>query len=412
MRVLLVGYNESALSGLDRCLPARSVTVLEEPDLWQAKALEPKAAGHPSFRGVVFGRYQQDDEYTTVVARPADIDAVVPGMEYAVQAAAELAENWGLAGAGVSAAATFRDKLLLREATRAAGMTVPEFREVRGLSDLTEFASGRPCVLKPAARQASLGVLLLEPGADLAQAWQLSSTAHEPHQLADRPMTWRYLAEERLVGPEYSTECLVRKGEPVFVNVTRKRTLPGTHPVEVGHTVPGWPGGDPHEPWSTAVADLLAAVPFGTGILHAEWILTSAGPVLVECGGRLPGDKIVDLIDHAWDTNLVELWVRLLAGDAPELPAGPVGGASIQFLVPPAGVVGRIEALEEARACPGVQRADVRIQPGDVLTDPTCSWDRAGSVLAVGSSAAEAERRAGQALSRIRVVPGQPGGCR
>ncbi len=404
MRVLLVGYNENALSGFDGSLPPGSVIVCEEPDLWRDKELAGQAGRHRSFGGVLFGRYQQDDHYLEVLEGIPAFDAVAPGMEYAVEAAARLAETAGLAGAGVRAAAVLRDKLILREVTAAAGMTVPRFREVRDVADLAEFTAHGPCVVKPAGRQASLGVVILERGGDVEETWRMCRTAEEENQLARRPMTWRYMVEERLAGPEYSTECLVRKGEPLFINVTRKRTLPGRHPVETGHVVPGWPVDDPAEPWSRAVADLLAAVGFGTGILHAEWILTSHGPVLVECAGRLPGDRIVDLIDRAYDVNLADLWIRLLAGEVPPAPGEPGLSAAIRFLTPAAGRVDRVVGLDEARAIPGVRRIDVRVGSGDVIVTPRSSWDRPGSALAVAPTTEQAERVAADALSRITVL--------
>ncbi|MFI9383080.1 ATP-grasp domain-containing protein [Kutzneria sp. NPDC052558] len=400
-RLLLIGYNDGVLAALNGVSPAVEVVVLEERDLWEAKGLAAKAAKHSCLAEVVFGRYQQDEQFLDVVAGVSDVDAVAPGLEYAVVAAAQAAEQLGLPGAGVKAATVLRDKLLLRETTTAAGMPGPAFREVSSAADIAAFAGSRPCVVKPAGRQASLGVVLLDAGADVEAAWRECAGADEGNQLAKRPMHWRYLVEDRLVGPEFSTECLVSGGEVVFLNVTAKRTAPGPRPVEVGHVVPGDDGD--LAPWADAVAQLVAAVGFDSGILHAEWVRTESGPVLIECAGRPPGDKIMDLIDLAYETNLTEHWLRLLAGVVIAPPAKATGGAAIRFLAGGPGVIEGVEGVDAAGARPGVRRVDVLRKAGDRIADLRSSWDRVGSVIAVGDTAEQAEHRAVEAARTVVV---------
>lgn len=399
MTFLLIGYNDGVLNALDGLWPHRSVSVVEEPDLWHGKQLAAKAARHPVFAEVRFGRYQQDEQFLDVVAATPGITGVAAGLEYAVEAAALAAETLGLPGAGAKAAAVLRDKLLLRQTTTAAGMPGPQFREVRSAAEVARFAADRHCVLKPAGRQASLGVVMIELGADIERAWQECTGADEGHQVANRPMRWRYLVEERLHGPEFSTECLVDAGRLRFLNVTAKRTAPGPYPVELGHVVPG----DRADRWRPAVDHLVQAVGFGTGILHAEWVLTTDGPVLIECAGRPPGDRIMDLIDLAYQVNLTDLWLRLLTGAPVNPPAAPVGGAAVRFLTAEPGTITRIDGVDLARQRPGVCHVDVTRRPGDRIGDLKSSWDRVGSVIAVGEKAARAEENACSAASDISV---------
>jgi biotin carboxylase len=401
MRVLLIGYNDGVLAALDRVHPECGVVVLEERDLWEGKKLAAKADAHSCLAEVRFGRYQQDDQFLEVVADIAGIDAVAPGLEYAVTAAAHAAEYLGLPGAGSGAAKVLRDKLLLREVTSSAGMPSPTFREIGSAAEIEDFARGRPCVVKPASRQASLGVVLLDAGADVAVAWRETSRADEGNQVAKRPMRWRYLVEDRLYGPEFSTECLVADSRVLFVNVTAKRTTPGSSPVELGHVVPAT-GGD-LEPWRLAAEQLVKAVDFGTGILHAEWVRTADGIHLIECAGRPPGDKIIDLMDLAYDTNFTWLWLKSLAGQEICVPAEPGRAASIRFITAASGIIDRIAGVASARAQPGVWRVDMLRKAGDELADLRSSWDRVGSVIAVGDTPHEAEERAFTAAGQVSV---------
>lgn len=407
MRLLLVGYNTGVLTALSTSPEEHQVWVLEEPDLWTAKGLAAKAAAQPCVRGVLLGEYQQSAGYRTLLGTLPEVDAVVPGLEYAVPAAADLAEHLGLPGAGTPAARTLRDKLRLRRVTSGAGMPAPAFRRVTRADEVVDFLRGGDAVLKPAQRQASLGVVLLSPGDDVPAAWAATTTADEGVQVAGRAMDWDYLVERRLRGPEYSTEALVADGVVRFVNVTRKECHAGPAPVEVAHSVPHHVD-DPR--WRAAVEALAGAVGFGTGILHAEWIDTDGGLVLVECAGRPPGDLIVDLVDRAWGFSLTDAWVRLLAGGDPDLPARPVAGAAIRYLVATPGVVTAVTGAEDARAAPGVWRTDVTVAPGAAVGPLRSSWDRAGLVATTGADAADAAALAARAaaLVTLTVEPEDP----
>lgn len=401
----MVGYNSGVLGAVDDLLPPASVQLFEERDLWVGKELERKVWRHASLAAATFARYQQDDGFIEVARRLGGEglpDAVVAGLEYAVPAAAAIAEHFGLPGAGVDAARTLCDKLRLRAAQAAAGMPVPRWEEVHGPDDVAAFAGGGACVLKPAQRQASLGVLLLEPGADPHEAWRECVGVDEGRQVAHRPMSWRYLVEERMEGPEFSTECLVTGGRLRFVNVTAKRTLPGRHPVELGHTLPaadGRPGSD----WHAAAAELVRAVGFSTGILHAEWIVTGAGPRLVECAARPPGDRILELVDLAYGTNITWSMVQALAGRDVGDPPAAGRFAAIRFLTAGPGRIEALEGAERARALPGVERVDLLKTVGDDVTGTASSWDRVASAVATGPSAAAAEERAAAALDALAV---------
>jgi S-sulfo-L-cysteine synthase (3-phospho-L-serine-dependent) len=70
--------------------------------------------------------------------------------------------------------------------------------------------------------------------------------------------------------------------------------------------------------------------------------------------------------------------------------------------VPPAGVLGSVEGVDEARAVEGV--VDVRIyrEPGYVLSPLRRGADRAGAVIAVGDSRARALERARRAADLVR----------
>ncbi len=256
---VLVGYSAQLMAEVDRLLPPGSVLVVEEPHVIRARDVRTAAAGHRCVAGVLAAPTQDEaraGELASLVPRPPGVRAVMPAVEYGVVAAAALAAAWGLPGAGTEAARLLRDKLALRRAAARRDVPQPAFTEATEPADVDALRArhGGRCVLKPANRQASLGVVLMDPGDDTAEAWRHTVAADEPRLRVHYADTARYLVEERLDGPEVSVEALVHEGVVGFLNVTAKQVLPGPYPVELGHTVPAprtAPGAPHGRPWPT-----------------------------------------------------------------------------------------------------------------------------------------------------------------
>jgi hypothetical protein len=79
----------------------------------------------------------------------------------------------------------------------------------------------------------------------------------------------------------------------------------------------------------------------------------------------------------------------------------------VLFLVPPAGELREVAGLEEAAAVEGVEWIRIYRSPGHRFGELRIGADRAGAVLAVGDSRADALERAGRAaaLVRFETVP-------
>ncbi|MER5200589.1 ATP-grasp domain-containing protein [Streptomyces sp. NPDC002755] len=408
-QVVFVGYNAAYLRAIDGSVPNGSVVVIEEPDIIRKRELQDAAARFGCLDRIVPASYQQSAGALDLAAeltatRP--VAAVVPGLEYAVPAAAALAEKLGLPGATEAAAQALRDKVRLREVSGAGGVRNPRWREVHGPADILEFAGDGPVVVKPANRQASVGVQLLDSvdAATAAQAWERTSSAAEYEQVPDRQLAWRFLAEERLRGPEYSVEALVRRGEIIFENITAKTVVPGPYPVELGHLLPAPLDRDTQTAFETAMRALVAAIGFRTGILHAEWILTESGPTLVESAGRCPGDYLIDLVDLAYGTQIRLTLIDLLAGRTVTLPRSARQTSAIRFLAAGPGTVTEVAGVDTARGLPGVQVAEVDVEAGQEVRPWASSWDRAGHVIVTGPDADTARRRVLDADAAIRIA--------
>ncbi|MCX4628622.1 acyl-CoA dehydrogenase family protein [Streptomyces sp. NBC_01443] len=411
---VLVGFSAGLLADLDRLLPARSVLVLEEPAVIAARNAGELAARYgcvAELRPAPTQDEERPERLVAAVPRPPALRAVIPAVEYGVVGAAALAEAWDVPGAGTAAARVMRDKALLRGTAGPGGVDQPDWAPAEGPDDVQRFRArhGGSCVLKPANRQASLGVQLLGPADDIHEAWAGTTAADEPKLRVGYSGAARYLVEERLHGPEVSVELLVVDGRPGFVNVTAKSVQDSRHPVETGHVVPaGLPAGTVAA-LESAMAALVRATGFRSGVLHAEWILHQGRPHLVECAGRLPGDSIDTLIDLAYGGSILGGLLAVLEGRGAPAPRPATAGAAIRFLSAPAGTVTSVDGEEEARTAPGVHTLHVSAVPGTTTRAATSSWERAGFVVATGRDGAEAAANAAHAAGRVAIRTGAGG---
>jgi biotin carboxylase len=406
--VVLVGFSRTLLVPLADVLPPRSVLVVEEPDIALKRDVDALAREHPAIARVTRCEYQRPGAIAGLIGDEPAVKAaraVLPGVEYAVAAAGELAERLGLPGAGARAGLVFRDKASQRETAAASGIRNPEYAVVTSADEAIAFLNrvGRRCVVKPTARQASLGVCFVATPDDVRAAVAEATSVRESLLEPDRGIPSRLLVEAAVDGDEYSVEMLVARGRPVFANVTAKRLLLGTRPVELGHVVPA---GAPEELTRSLVdgtARLAAGAGFGDGVLHCEWIVDDLGPVLVECAARMPGDEIGNLISLAYGFPVFHAYLDALLGAPVETPSGAPAGAAIRFLTATPGQVVAVTGVDTARAQPGVTAVKVTARPGDVVGAVASSWDRAGYVVARGSTGADAEARAVAAAGMVAI---------
>jgi biotin carboxylase len=395
------------LTRLDQLLPERSVLVLEEAEINSARELTADQS-HPCVANVLSVPTQAEDDLRALlsVARPPAVRAVIPAKEYAVVAAAWLAEQWGLAGAGVDAARALRDKVRLRQVAAAHGISQPVWEIATGPADAVRIRGRGSCVIKPSNRQGSLGVTLIgENDSDdlVRSAWNAVVGATEAGIRTSHMPTPEILVEERLFGREVSVEALVCDGTIVFENVTDKVVQPGPFPVEVGHSVPAVLTPDVRARLSEVTYDLVEALKYGSGVLHAEWMLVDGEPHLIECAGRLPGDRIVDLIDLAYGGNLVADFVTVLEGKEPSRSQQPVRGAAVHFVQQRPGTVREVRGVSEVEAADEVVEVEMTAKAGDRIELARSSWQRAGHVVVAAEDGASAAAAAARQAGRITM---------
>jgi phosphoribosylamine-glycine ligase len=409
-RLVVVGFSPAMARGLDAFRPPRSVIFVEEPSVARGRHAHDFLAGIPSCLRMVEWEYQREDaadEFYLSGALAGPVSAVLPGVEYATGFATRLAERLGLPHAGLGAAQILHNKARLRRVSAAAGLPNPLSEPVEdpeGIRRMLLRVDG-PVIVKPASRQAAVGVSVVRSAAEAAEAYRFALAGEEGVVAPDRGIASAVLAEQYVAGEEYSVEMLVEHGRPLFSNVTAKQLFAGSRPIERGHVLPANDRLGLNPELTRLTGQVLDAVGFDTGFVHCEWIASQDGPYLVECAGRVPGDGITVLLALAWGDDLLARYVELLEGrlDRNAVPVTPQCHAAVAFAACPPGIVEAVSGIEQAATAEGVVSAMALVTPGTRVHALRSSWDRVAMAIATGDSAVEARARADQAAAMISI---------
>ncbi|MDQ1738760.1 MAG: hypothetical protein QOE53_412 [Pseudonocardiales bacterium] len=303
------------------------------------------------------------------LAGRGDIRGVVPGFEYFVPTAAEVAARLGLPGLAPEVAERVRDKRLMRQALAAAGLDIPQFRVAssRAAAESAAAEIGYPVVVKPPRAAGSVHVSRVESPEELGAAYDLICS--ETDLDLGNDLGREVLIESYLDGPEYSAEGYVVAGVPTVVSITEKLLSAPPSFVELGHTVPAdLPPARLGElaDWAAAVATALGV---DNALFHLEFRICGPKPFVIELGARMPGDQIANLVALSTGVSLADVFVEIATGAR----SGGGRGLDVEFAQtagirffrrPELDVVARVPAVEELLAGKNVDTAGLTTSVG------------------------------------------------
>lgn len=244
------------------------------------------------------------------------IDRVLANWEPLTIMAARLRERWGLPGMSVDTVTAFRDKQIMKERVKAAGLRVPRSMRVRTEAEIRAAAEeiGYPLCLKPIAGAGSADTHKVRDAAELTAVIKLMRHVEEAS------------CEEFIEGEEFTFDTLSVRGVPVYENIAQylpkpieMRSQEWISPVIITVKDMYQPR---LQPGVTLGRNVLKALNMGEGYTHMEWFLTPKGEaVFGEIGCRAPGGHLVDQMNYTSDIDLFREWARVACYGAFEAQA-------------------------------------------------------------------------------------------
>ncbi|GAA3634526.1 hypothetical protein GCM10022223_61070 [Kineosporia mesophila] len=326
-----------------------------------------------------------------------EFDVVTSALEYGLVAASVIGTLAGTTSVlPVSTAVRLRDKIVQKRVVRRARVLVAANTTAADEQEATaavKAVGGPPVVVKP------------PHGAGARETVRLADDDALTHWAGRaRPGPWT--VEAFVDGVEHHLDGVVREGRVVLLTVSRY--LSNMIDVPAGGmngSVLLRPADEPglYQAAQQLVSRSLTAMEHTTGVFHLEAFQRPDGQLVFgECGGRVAGKRIDEMIRLATGVDLHEEWAAAVLG----LPTG-AGAAvvredaafgNLDLLAPPGRIVS-LPGLDDLARRPGVVHAEYKLRPGSTMTSFEDTNTRVGRVVVSGRNVAEVEQHLSEAAA-------------
>lgn len=229
-------------------------------------------------------------------------------LEHIQHQLAQVREHLHIPGMDANEAKHFRDKAVMKDALRAAGLPCARHRLLTDDKAAWDFVAevGWPIVVKPSEGVGSAVTFRCDSEEDLRGA--LASVRPSARQPA--------VAEEFITGEEHSFEVASIRGQPVWHSLTKYAPPPldvVRNPwIQWTVLLPREVDAREYDDVRAAGFKALQVLGMGTGISHMEWFRRKDGTLAIsEIAARPPGAQIMTLNSFAHDVDLYRAWAKL-----------------------------------------------------------------------------------------------------
>lgn len=271
---------------------------------------------YPAWVGPVFqhGRTTDDPNEILPLTEGLDLTGVAAYSEQAVLLAHRMAARLGLPHNTRLQPESVRDKTLMRETLRRAGLPQPRtLLTTTAAIPASDLRGARfPVVVKPVDGVGSFGVTLCH-NADDAVAAVSEIVAADPFAAGGWTIGNTVTVEEFVAGPDYSCDVIVLGGRVAWAGITSHVKNSGPDFDDIGHCFPGRtmaPASAVHEMAQRAVTGLG----IDDGVCHIEFRESYRGPVIIEVANRVPAGGIPQIIEWVTGVRLEESALAIAAG--------------------------------------------------------------------------------------------------
>lgn len=322
-------------------------------------------------------------------------------LETGLRALSYTCEKLGLPGPSVQAAEISVNKLVMKRAFAAGGVSSPRYRELYTHADLDAAIReiGFPLVVKAVDLQGSKGVYV-------------TRSADEAHEALTECLRLTKedvcLAEEFADGRSFCAEAFVQNGEIFFVlpdgNITIEN--PGRPAIPIGHYAPFDCPADVRDRICREVEKAIRVCGIDNCAVNMDLVLRDGVPYIIELTARAGATCLSELISLYFGVDYYEMILKASLGeDVRPLfdarPAEPRAAAAVMLTAEKTGVVRRIrmpEALD-----PDVYQLLLIVEEGSAVRRFSDAGDRIGQLIVSGEDVPACRALIGRTLSELVI---------
>jgi biotin carboxylase len=310
----------------------------------------------------------------TVCTHP--IDGIVVVGDRPTVIASRVAQALDLQGHPPEATAIARNKFLMRERLREAGLPVPAFvRTTPGaaLNSIT-CSIAFPCVVKPIALSGSRGVIRADNPRQLLDALdRVRALFDAPDVRAERNDAHQTVLVERFIpGREYAVEGLLDRGDlRVLAIFDKPDPLDGPFFEETIYVTPSTQPPGVQDAIVRALVRGVRAIGLQHGPIHAECRVNDEDVFLLEIAARPIGGLCARSLRFESSDAVMsyeELMLRHALGEATRCYTREAAASGVMMIpIPRRGVLRRVDGIEAARNVPHIDDICITAKPDQVL---------------------------------------------
>jgi biotin carboxylase len=342
-----------------------------------------------------------DRERVLEIAVEERIDGVIaPATDVAVETAAYVAAALGLPGPSVESAKILTGKWQFRQFLQREGLPCPRFFNVsknQGISPV--FGSGAgPWIVKPNRSSGSKGVIIVD---------HLQGIDEHLREAQHFSLDNQAIVEEYLDGSQHTCEGFLCAGEPAFILVTDRKTVPRPYTATAGHFAPSRLDQRSQAGALAQLKMVFSALGIRDGPFDCDFLCASNGVYLLEVTTRLGGNSICALVESACAFDITEAAIRYACGEK-----WPVSGSLTQrpaaVLILGAKAAGRLWYDQDDIALlerePWVYRLLLDHPPGTPVRPFVNGRERVGEALFIGKDRHDLDRHALELEARLSLT--------
>ncbi len=326
------------------------------------------------------------------------INAVLTVGTDASMTVAAVANALGLPGIKFEDAEAATNKLKMRMRFKEHDVPSPHFLPVWSLSDAKKACTvlDFPLVLKPSDNMGARGVIRVDNRNQLSDAFHYAKNASPSGEL---------IIEEYMDGKELSIDAVIYNNEITICGVADRIIEYPPYFVETGHSMPTSMPAEIVEDAVKTMKKGIRALGITVGAAKGDIKITDNGPKIGEIAARLSGGFMsAYTYPLATGVDLMRTVIEIALGKEPGNLEPVHNRVAIErAIIPKPGIIKKINGLEEAYKIPGIEEIFLNIKPGDRFDIPRSNVEKAGNIIATGTTLEEAEAAVKKCLDTLQI---------